>query len=154
MLKVFARSLLASGAATFVDLASLGVMVTVLGISPRAASIPALLVAAATQFVAQRRFAFRATTASVAGQAIRFAPIHATTLVLNAVLFDVALRFAGACAPLWAVRLAVGNAVYLAWSFPMAKWTFSDRRSGRAPHRGCTSRDRSCLAVRHRRTQS
>lgn len=154
MLKVLARSMLASGAATVVDLASLFVMVTLLGISPRVASIPALLLAATVQFTAQRRFAFRATTRSTLAQAMRFVPIHATTLLLNALVFDVAIRLAGAHAPYWAIRLAAGNAVYLAWSFPMLKLTFSDCRIAPARRRGCTSRGTRGLAVRRPRTQS
>lgn len=126
MLRTLGRSLLASGAATIVDLASLFAMVTLLGIGPRTASIPALLLAAAVQFMAQRRFAFR-SNANVAGQAFRFVPVHGVTLLLNALLFDAAVRFVGL--PYWLLRLAVGNAVYLAWSFPMLRRTFSPRRA-------------------------
>jgi putative flippase GtrA len=41
-LVVLARSMLAGGAATLVDLGSLTVMVSLLGIAPRVASFPAL----------------------------------------------------------------------------------------------------------------
>ena len=116
--------MLASGAATVADLGALFVMVTLFGVSPRVASVPALLLAATVQFVGQRWFAFRATGGSALAQGMRFVPVHATTLLLNALLFDIAIQAAGTHVPYWIIRLVVGNAVYLAWSFPMLKRTF------------------------------
>jgi putative flippase GtrA len=128
VLKVLARSLVASGAATMTDLGALFVMVTLLGIAPRVASVPALLLAATVQFAGQRRFAFRATDGPALAQAMHFVPVHAMTLFLNALLFDVAVRHG--LGPYWLIRFAVGNAVYFAWSFPMLRRTFSGCRIG------------------------
>jgi putative flippase GtrA len=120
------RSMLVGGLATIVDLGALFVMVTLFGISPRIASVPALLLAASVQFMGQRHFAFRAGGGDARRQAMRFACVHAVTLLLNAVVFDVVFRLAGAHAPYWALRLVVGNAVYLTWSFPMLRRVFAE----------------------------
>ena len=142
------RSALVGVAATLADLGALFVMVTLLGISPRVASIPALLFGAAVQFVGQRSFAFRATGGNAVGQAIRFAGVHAVTLLLSALLYDVAVRVAGAHVPYWVLRLLVGNAVYLAWSYPMFKRVFASA-SGRPSPRGTRSdTDRSTDILR------
>jgi putative flippase GtrA len=125
VLKILARSLVATGAATATDLGALFVMVTLFGVAPRVASVPALLLAAVVQFTAQRRFAFRATTGLALDQALQFVALHAMTLFLNALLFDAVVQLA--IAPYWLVRVGIGNVVYFGWSFPMLKRTFGDR---------------------------
>lgn len=125
-MKRLARSIAVGGLATLVDQAALFAFIVLLGFSPRAASVPALLLAATAQFAGQRHLAFRAS-GDPFRQALHFTGVHAITLLLNAVLFDVALRFAGAYVPYWALRLLIGNAVYLAWSYPMLRRVFAIR---------------------------
>lgn len=145
-LALLARSMLAGAAATLVDLGTLFLLVDVVGVAPRVASVPALLLAGSVMFVGNRRFAFRATSSAGARQALRFAGVHAVTLTLNAALFDLAMSVAGGRAPYWAVRLVVGNAVFLAWSFPMFRRVFGARDAhvvGGAGAR-CAQKNRVC----------
>lgn len=123
-LLVLARSMLAGGVATLVDLGGLFVLVSLLGVGPRAASVPALVVAGAVNFLGNRHFAFRAAGDSGARQAKLFVLVHLITLSLNAVLFDMAIRGLGTYAPYWALRLVISNLVYLSWSFPMFRRVF------------------------------
>jgi putative flippase GtrA len=129
-LLVLARSLLAGGAATLVDLAALTAMVSLCGIAPRFASVPALVLAGAVNFLGNRHFAFRASSASAARQAKLFVLVHLVTLGLNAVVYDLALRALAAHVPYWALRLVVSNVIYLAWSFPMFKRVFRVEAEG------------------------
>ena len=118
--------MLATSAATVTDLATLTLLVQVGHVGPRVASVPALLCAGVVSFVANRRFAFRVRGAeNVHRQALAFAAVQITTIALNAVAFDLAMRALGATPYYWAVRLVVSNVVYLAWSFPMLSRVFA-----------------------------
>jgi putative flippase GtrA len=123
-LVVLAKSMLAGGAATVVDLGALALMVSVLGIAPRVASIPALALAGTVSFAGNRHFAFRAAGGDPARQAKLFVLVHLATLALNAMLFDLAMRGLGEHVPYWALRMVVSNVVYLSWSFPMFRRVF------------------------------
>ena len=123
-LVVLAKSMLAGGAATAVDLGALFVMVSLFGVPPRVASIPALVLAGTVNFLGNRHFAFRSASGAGARQAKLFVLVHLVTLTLNALLFDLAIRGLGGHVPYWALRLAVSNAVYLSWSFPMFRRVF------------------------------
>jgi putative flippase GtrA len=123
-LQLLAKSLLAGGAATIADLGAMFAMVSFLGMPPRFASIPALVLAGAVNFLGNRHVAFRAQGGAAAQQAKRFACVHLVTLTLNAVLFDLAMRGIGKSAPFWVARLVVSNVVYLGWSFPMFRRVF------------------------------
>lgn len=114
-----ARSMLASGAATFTDLGVLALLASALHLGPRVASVPALLVAGVVNFVANRRFAFGVRGGDVKRHAMLFAMVQAVTIALNAIAFDLAMRALGPTPYYWVVRLVVSNVVYLAWSFPM-----------------------------------
>jgi putative flippase GtrA len=120
-----ARAMSATGAATVTDLAALTLLVSAAHVAPRVASVPALLCAGVVSFVANRRFAFRVRGArDVRTQAMRFAVVQATTIALNALAFDLAMRALGSTPYYWVVRLAVSNVIYLAWSFPMLSRIF------------------------------
>jgi putative flippase GtrA len=124
-LATLARSMAATSAATVTDLATLTFLVSVLHVPPRVASVPALLCAGVVSFVANRRFAFRLRGAeNVRRQALAFAAVQSTTIALNALAFDLAMRALGPTPLYWVVRLAVSNVVYLAWSFPMLSRVF------------------------------
>jgi putative flippase GtrA len=123
-LVVLAKSMLAGGAATVVDLGALAFMVSLLAIAPRVASIPALALAGTVSFLGNRHFAFRAASGDPARQAKLFVLVHLATLAFNAILFDLAIRGVGDRLPYWVVRMVVSNVVYLAWSFPMFRRVF------------------------------
>lgn len=119
-----ARSMVASGAATVTDLGSLTLMVSAFGLSPRVASVPALLLAGVVNFAANRRFAFGVRSGNVRRDALLFACVQLVTIALNAACFDVAMRAIGTTPFYWVVRLVIGNAIYLVWSFPMFERIF------------------------------
>lgn len=124
----FARSLLAGGAATLVDLSVLGVAVGLLGMDPRVASVPALLAGAIAQFFGNRVFAFRAASGSLPRQAAGFAATEAIALVLNALLYHVvASAFVLGAATAVLARAATTNVVYLAWSYPAFRRVFQSK---------------------------
>jgi putative flippase GtrA len=126
------RSLLAGGAATVADLATLALLVSFIHLDPRAASLPALLAGAAVQFFANRHFVFRAQRrrGSLARQAILFVLVEAVALLLNGVLYDHAMRVAPPS--LYAVvRLVASNLVYVGFSYPLWRFVFRTNRTTR-----------------------
>ena len=123
--RTLARSMIASGAATVTDLGSLTLLVSALGLSPRVASIPALLAAGVVNFAANRRFAFGVRGGGVRRDALLFGCVQLVTIALNALCFDIAMRVIGATLFYWVVRLVISNAFYLVWSYPMFGRIFS-----------------------------
>jgi putative flippase GtrA len=132
----FLRSLFAGGVATLADLATLACLVSMLHVAPRVASVPALLVGAVVQFMANRRFVFGSTDPRVVRQVALFALVEILALFSNAILYENAMRFVPAHHGLYAVvRLATSNLVYLAFSYPLWRFVFteSDRRRTHPP---------------------
>jgi putative flippase GtrA len=124
-LLTFARSALAGGAATLVDLGVIAVAVGLFHVSPRAANVPALLAGAVVQFFGNRCFAFRASAGSLRRQATLFLLAEAITLGLNGALYHavvthVTLGTVGAVL----VRAVVTNAVFVLWSYPVWRRIF------------------------------
>jgi len=119
------RSAGAGGTATLVDLASLSAMVALLGLTPRAASVPALTLGSIAMFFGQKHFAFRARGGPVVREAVQFALVQVVGLALNAALYDVALK-ASPLAAHWyiAARLVTTNIVWLGFSFPTWHYVF------------------------------
>jgi putative flippase GtrA len=124
----FLRALLAGGAATLVDLGVLALLVSLVGMSPRAANVPALVAGGLVAFVANRHFVFRAAAGSIVRQATLYVLVEAVALGLNGVLYDVVMR-ALATHGAWyaAVRLVTSHVVFLAWCFPMWRLVFHVR---------------------------
>ncbi len=122
------RSAGAGGVATLVDLAALTTMVSLLGLSPRVASLPALTLGSIAMFFGQKHFAFRARGGPVAREAVLFAIVQVVGLVLNAFLYDALLR-ASPFASQWYVgaRLVTTNLVWLGFSFPTWHYVFRAR---------------------------
>jgi putative flippase GtrA len=122
-----ARSAGAGGVATLADLASLATMVSIIGLSPRVASVPALTIGSAVMFAGQR-LAFRARGGNVRRELLLFAVVQLVGLGLNALLYDAALRFVP-LATRWyvATRMATTNVVWLGFSFPAWHWVFPAR---------------------------
>jgi putative flippase GtrA len=114
------RAGLAGAAATIVDLAVLALLVSVFGVSPRVASLPALVLGGVANFVGNRHFAFRAASGSVVRQALLYCAVEAVALGLNGLLYDFVLRTypSTAHAYVW-IRLATSHLVFLCWSYPL-----------------------------------
>ena len=128
------RALLAGGAATLADIAVLALLVSVVGLAPRLASLPALLAGGVVNFVGNRHFAFRATSGSLAKQAVLYTVVELAALAANGVLFDVVIRLlppglAWAYVP---VRLVTSHLVFLAWSYPLWRLVFRVPRPAEA----------------------
>ena len=77
--------------ASLADLATLSALVSFGGVSPRVASVPALLLGNIVMFFAQKHFAFR-SRGRARGEAARFILVQLGGFALNAALYD-----AGAC---------------------------------------------------------
>ena len=128
------RALLAGGAATIADVGVLALLVSVVGLSPRMASVPALIVGGVVNFLGNRHFAFRAAAGSLARQAGLYAIVEVAALAANGVLFDVVMRLlppglAWAYVP---VRLVTSHLVFLAWSYPLWRLVFRVPRPAEA----------------------
>jgi putative flippase GtrA len=128
------RAFLAGGAATLADVAVLAVLVSVIGLAPRVASIPALLAGGVVNFLGNRHFAFRATEGSLARQAVLYTMVELAALAGNGALFDVVMRLLPASLA-WAyvpVRLVTSHIVFLAWSYPLWRLVFRVPRPAEA----------------------
>ena len=124
----FLRGVLAGGLATAADLVALAVLVSLVGLAPRVANVPALLLGGVTQFLANRSFVFRSRDADVVRQAALFVLVEAIALVLNAVLYEQAMRSIPAAHGLYVVvRLVTGHLVFLLWSYPLWHRVFAPR---------------------------
>lgn len=122
-----ARSAGAGAVSTLVDLTSITILVEVLHVSTRAANVPALTLGAITMFVGQKYFAFRAG-GDVRKEIVLFAAVQVGGFALNAFLFDLAIRSSVLAAKYYLVtRMAVGNVVWLGYSFPMWHLVFRPR---------------------------
>jgi putative flippase GtrA len=120
----FLRSALTGGAATLVDIGVIAFAVGVLGASPQAANVPALLAGALVQFFGNRHFAFRAQ-GSIARQATLFAGAEAVALALNAALYHaVAVAVPLGAAGAVVARAVTTNLVFVIWSYPVWRRVF------------------------------
>ena len=119
--------------ATAADLATLAVLVSVLHVDARLASVPALVVGGVVNFLGNRHFAFRAKDGNVGKQAAGYTAVEIVALALNGLLYDTVLRLVpGARAAYWMVRLATSHAVFLGWSYPLWRRVFAVRRAANA----------------------
>jgi putative flippase GtrA len=122
------RAGIAGLAATGSDLATLAVLVSVLHVDPRLASLPALVVGGVVNFVGNRHFAFRAKDGHLGKQAAGYVAVEVVALALNGLLYDTVLRAVpGAAHVYWLVRLATSHLVFLAWSYPLWRLVFRVR---------------------------
>ena len=152
LLRRLLRSGAAGAAAALTDLAMLTSLVTVAGITPRAASVPSLLAGNVVMFVGQKLVAFRTRGTDVRRELVLFALVQAGGFLLTAGLYDLAMRFAppGRFMFLF-VRLVTTNLVWLAYSFPL--WHFVFRTRGRQSRGGLHSHTQGRL-MRPRTTRS
>src|SRR3954467_4203862 len=132
MLVRLLRSGAAGAVATGVDLATLTAMVSLAGMTPRTANVPALVLGAVVMFVGQKYFAFGSRGGALGRELALFAAVQVVGLALNAALFDLVLRFFPALSPYYiAVRLITSNLVWLGYSFPLWHFVFRTEPSPR-----------------------
>jgi putative flippase GtrA len=112
------RSLGVGGLGSLVDFVVLALLATGLGLGPRIASPFALLAGMAVQFFGQKLFAFRDRRAAWGSQLALFGLVEAGGLVLNLVLFDLAVR-AFPSVPYLGLRVLVQLGVYLGFCLPL-----------------------------------
>lgn len=125
-LVTFLRSALTGGAATAADVLALALCVGLLGIDPRAANVPSLLVGAVVQFVGNRHFAFRAKKGSLKRQLGGFLLTETVALLLNGALYEVvASRLPLGAGGAVVLRLVISAAVFLLWSYPLWRRVFA-----------------------------
>lgn len=114
------RAGIAGVGATAADIATLALLVSVLHVDARLASVPALVVGGVANFVGNRHFAFRAQSGHVGKQAAGYTAVEVVALALNGLLYDTVLRLVpGARALYWLVRLVTSHVVFLGWSYPL-----------------------------------
>lgn len=116
-LALLARSLGVGALATVVDLASLWLLVEIVGIAPWLANVPALGAGLLVQFAGNKYFAFKDRSRALLRQGSQFALVEVGALGLNALGFHLAVTLL-AC-PYLLARLGCSALVYLAYSFPL-----------------------------------
>ena len=127
-LLTFLRATLSGGLATLADLGVLSILVSLLHVPVRAASLPALLVGGVVNFIGNRKFAFTekgAKPGPLPRQVILYTIVEIVALALSALLFDAALRHVHIAHNIYpVVRLATGSIVFFLWSYPLWKRIF------------------------------
>ena len=133
--RVLAR-LVRSGAAGLVaTLADLGVLtgLTELAkLSPRVASVPALVTGGIVMFFGQKYFAFQSSGKARTREFVLFAGVQLGGLVLTGFLYDSVLRLVPSLTAHYVlVRLVTTNLVWLGYSFPLWHVVFRARETPR-----------------------
>ena len=114
------RSAGAGAVAALVDLGALTTLVSLVGLSPRAASVPSLVLGGIVMFFGQKRFAFRSRGGRTGREALLFSLVQIGALVLTAILYEVVMRTVPGAGRFYVVvRLVTTNVVWLAYSFPL-----------------------------------
>lgn len=114
---VVVRSAGVGALATAVDLGALALLVSGFGLSPRLASLPALSLGIALQFVGNKLFAFADRSAGWMRQGAQFLAVEALGFLLNLLLFDFAVSFTPL--PYLAARMLSTSLVYFAVCLPL-----------------------------------
>jgi putative flippase GtrA len=109
------------------DLATLTLLVRGFGLSPRAASVPALTLGAIVMFFGQKYLAFQSAGKPNLRELTLFALVQLGGFGLTALLFDLAMRLVPLSAEHYVIsRMIVTNVVWLGYSFPL--WHFVFRK--------------------------
>ena len=124
-LATVARSAIIGILATLTDLTALALLVSGFGMSPRLASMPALALGIAVQFVGNKWFAFGDRSPAWLRQGAQFLGVETLGFVANLLLFDLALRFTQL--PYLPLRLLTTNLVYFAICLPLWSLIFKNR---------------------------
>lgn len=124
-LATVARSATIGILATLTDLTALALLVSGFGMSPRLASMPALALGIAVQFVGNKWFAFGDRSPAWLRQGAQFLGVETLGFAANLLLFDLALRFTQL--PYLPLRLLTTNLVYFAICLPLWSLIFKNR---------------------------
>ena len=124
-LATVARSAAVGALATLTDLVALTVLVSGFGLSPRLASVPALVIGIALQFVGNKWFAFGDRSRDWLRQGTQFLGVEALGFTANLLLFDLAIRFTAL--PYLPLRLLTTSIVYFAICLPLWSLIFRNR---------------------------
>lgn len=128
--ELLARHQAASVLATLADLGTMILLVERKRIDPAVAALTGAASGAILNFLANRRFTFRARKQGVGEQGIRYAAVSlASALIVAGGEYAGTRWFRG---PYIAVRLAVGFLASVCWNFPMQR-SFVFRSSEREP---------------------
>jgi putative flippase GtrA len=111
--------------ATATDLIALAILVDGFHLSPRVASIPALSLGIAIQFVGNKLFAFGDPSRAWLRQGAQFLGVEALGFMANLMLFDFALTHTHL--PYLPLRLVTTNLVYFAICLPLWSRIFRTR---------------------------
>jgi len=131
------RSAVAGLGATLADLAILTGLTELASVSPRVASVPALVTGGLVMFFGQKYFAFRRAGAPRTRELVEFAAVQAGGLVVTGLLYESALRFVPSLTDHYVVvRLVVTNLVWLGYSFPLWHVVFRERAARTALAQG------------------
>jgi len=116
------RSAIIGVAATVTDLASLYLLVDVLGLSPVMANVPALLVGLLVQFFGNKYFAFEDHSKQLVKQGMLFGLVEIGALAFNAGAFHALIHMTAL--PYLAVRVIASALVYFLFSYPLWRLIF------------------------------
>ncbi len=111
--------------ATATDLLTLAVLVSGLHVSPRVASIPALVLGISMQFAGNKWFAFGDRSNRWVQQGAQFLAVESIGFVANLVLFDLAVTLTRL--PYLPLRLLTTNIVYFCICLPLWSRIFHPR---------------------------
>jgi putative flippase GtrA len=115
--RLLVRHQLGAFVATVVDFAVMVALVEIAGAAPAAATAAGAATGAVVNFTLGRHWIFDAAGSAARAQALRYAFVSATSLLLQSTGEHVLVRYAGA--HYVAARVALSIAVSLAWNFPM-----------------------------------
>jgi putative flippase GtrA len=128
------RSSLVGTVATLTDLVTLTLLVEVMRVPARTASLPALLLGVAIQFVGNKVFAFRDRSPAWLEQAAAFALVECLGVAANFLLFDLAMALGRL--PYLPVRMATTSIVYFGLCLPLWSRIFSHENLASRPVAG------------------
>jgi putative flippase GtrA len=95
------------------------------GLSPRVASVPALVVSSIVMFFGQKYFAFGGRGKPTTRELLLFALVQVGGLVLTALLFELVVRLVPFLFAHYVLaRILVTNLVWLGYSFPLYHLVF------------------------------
>lgn len=134
-LAVLVRSMGVGVFATATDLGVLALFVSGLGVPPRVASVPALVLGIVVQFLGNKLLAFDDRRPDWLRQGAQFMAVEAIGFVANLLLFDRAMALTHL--PYLPVRLATTSFVYFAICLPL--WTRIFRTGARTMQEGGAS---------------
>jgi putative flippase GtrA len=120
------RSCAVGAVATLVDLTSLFVLVSGLGLSPRLANVPTLIPGLLVQFFGNKFFAFRDYSPELRRQGALFLLVELGTFCLNVLLFHLLVSLSSV--HYLAARMLATGLVYLGFSFPLWGLIFRETR--------------------------